>query len=172
MTFENFNPNATQAQERAQVAESEARGEQPAERPVEDNVGPGGMSLGRDHDGSPRREIAGGGSIQEHELNAPTVETIDPLYFHRRYINSRLAKEAGNIIGRSPENIGFWGKGMTYRGNGGILVDVDTLEKHRFPDGFRFEGDEVYANSRDLPPSLVTGDVTKNLSGENAAARA
>lgn len=154
--------NQTQAQERAQVAASEQRGEPAAERPTEE-TSIFGMRL------NAGREIAGGGNIIEHSLDTtPNDPTVRAAYYHRRYIGSRLRKEAGDIIARSPENIGFWGKGDTYRGNGGILVDVDTMEKHRFPDGFRFDTDAVYANSRDLPPALVDGDLGQNLSGEAA----
>ena len=109
---------------------------------------------------------ASGGNIVDHTSNAPGPETVDPLAKQRRYISSRLAREAGTVIGRAPEDIGLWAKGETYRGNGGILVDIDTLEKHRFPDGYRFDTDAMYANSRDLPHALVDGDLTKNLSGE------
>lgn len=133
-----------------------------AQMPSDDDTSMFGQSLGG------RREIAGGGNIQEHELNAESVITRDPLYYQRRYMGSRLHKEAGTVIARSPDNIGFFGKGDVYRGNGGILVDIDTLEKHRFPDGYRFEGDEVYANSRDMPMVLVDGELQKNLSGESA----
>lgn len=125
-------------------------------------TGAGGMSLGT------TGELAGGGKIEEHTA-PPAKETVFDAFRHqRRYMASRLAREAGHLIGRSPAEIGFWGKGDTYHGSG-ILVDVDTLEKHRFPDNWVFEGDEVYANSRDLPHALTTGDVAQNLAGGPAS---
>jgi hypothetical protein len=108
----------------------------------------------------------GGGAIAD-ELRPDPADTTppDPLAKQRRYMKSRLAQEAGAIIGRSPDNIGLWSKGETYRGTG-ILVNVDTMEKVRVYDGYRFEDDDVFANSRDLPPALVNGDMAKNLSGK------
>jgi len=128
---------------------------------VLEETGAAGMSLGN------RGEHAGGGLIHEHTVDAEPSAAQDPLYLQRRYASSRLAKEAGPFIGRGADEIGLWGKGMTYHGIG-ILIDVDTMEKHRIPDGFKFEGDEVYANSRDLPHALVQGDIAKNISGESA----
>lgn len=143
----------------------------PAETPAEDpqnaaeELGPGGMSLGVNADGTQRREIGGGAITRELAPPPPDTTTQDPLRYHRRYMISRLARDAGNIIGRAPENIGFFGKGDVYHGNGGILIDIDSLEKVRVQDGYRFEGDEVYANTRDLPHALVDGDVANNLAG-------
>lgn len=110
-------------------------------------------------------EHAGGAIADELIPDPPADATTDPLWKQRRYVKSKLAAEAGMIIARSPENIGLWGKGDTYRGTG-IVVNVDTMEKVRVYADYKFEGDEVFANSRDLPPSLVNGDVSKNLSGK------
>lgn len=134
----------------------------PTENPeAKTNTGAGGMSLGE------RTEIGGGGTIKELVAD-PEDATVsrDPARWHKRYISSRLGKDAGSIIGRSPDQIGLWGKGDTYRGSG-ILVNIDTLEKVRVGDGYKFTGDEVYANSRDLPHALVDGDIAKNLSGDS-----
>jgi hypothetical protein len=129
-------------------------------------TGAGGISLGT------AREIAGGGKITEHTPDPVIDPAVDALRHQRRYMSSRLAKEAGNIIGRSPADIGFFGKGDTMHGSG-ILIDVDTLEKHRFNDNWKFEGDELYANSRDLPHALVNdGELADNLSGKAAKAPA
>jgi len=107
----------------------------------------------------------GGGNIKDElRPDPPVEETRDPLWKQRRYMGSRLAKEAGTIIGRAPADIGLWGKGDTYRGTG-IVIDVDSMEKVRVYADYKFEGDEVYANIRDLPPALVDGDVNKNLKG-------
>lgn len=156
--------NQAQAQQNAATEEAATRGEAAAERPsdTEPNADPFGMSM------RGAREVGGGAIVKELRADPPTDSTIDAAYYHRRYNGSRLAKEAGHLIARSAENIGFWGKGHTYHGNGGILVNIDTLEKVRVQDGYRFEGDEVFANSRDLPPSLVEGDIQKNLSGASA----
>lgn len=122
------------------------------------NVGAGGMSLGS------QTEI-GGGHITKELVNDPEdAESTDPLRWHRRYMASRLAKDAGNIIGRAPDAIGLWGEGDVFHGSG-ILVDIDSLAKVRVTDGYVFKGHAVYANSRDLPHALVNGDVAKNLAG-------
>jgi hypothetical protein len=108
----------------------------------------------------------GGGDIKEElRPDPPVEERRDPLWKQRRYMASRLAKEAGTIIGRAPADIGLWGRGDTYRGTG-IVIDVDSMEKVRVYADYKFEGDEVYANIRDLPPALVDGDVSKNLTGK------
>src|SRR5258708_39255147 len=131
----------------------------PATDPNAPAVGAFGIGLGQN------TENAGGGTITDHPVDQPADTVLDPLRHQRRYMASRLAKQAGNLIGRSPADIGFMGKGDVMHGSG-IFVDVDTLEKHRFNDGWKFEGDEVYANSRDLPLALVNGDIAANLSGE------
>ena len=96
------------------------------------------------------------GAIVEDELRPemPDAATLNPLRFQARYMRSRLRKEAGDIIARAPENIGFWGKGDTYRGTG-ILVDIDSMQGVRVYDGYQFKDDRVFANSRDLPAALV-----------------
>lgn len=118
-------------------------------RPITDEhaLGPHGMAM---------QTAERGGAIVEDELRpeAPDVSTLNPLRFQARYMKSRLRREAGDIIARSPENIGFWGKGDTYRGTG-ILVDVDSMQGVRVYDGYKFEDDRVFANSRDLPSALV-----------------
>jgi hypothetical protein len=137
--------NAKQAAQREQEAQSGA------EMPTDDDVtGAGGMRLGRHVS-----EIAGGGKIHEHTADPEPDPVQDAYYKQRRYAASRLAKEAGPLLGRAASDIGLYGKGETYRG-GGILVD------------FKFTCDEVYANSRDMPHALSTGDLAANLSGETA----
>lgn len=110
-------------------------------------------------------EHAGGAIADELMPDPPADTATDALAKQRRYMASKLAQQAGMIIGRSPDNIGLWGKGDTYRGTG-ILVNVDTMEKVRVYADYKFEGDEVFANSRDLPPALVNGNVSKNLTGK------
>jgi hypothetical protein len=108
----------------------------------------------------------GGGDIKaELKPEPPVEETRDPLWKQRRYMKSKLAAEAGQIIGRAPADIGLWGKGDTYRGTG-IVIDVDSMEKVRVYAEYKFDDDHVYANIRDLPPALVDGDVSKNLTGK------
>jgi hypothetical protein len=108
----------------------------------------------------------GGGIISKTLANDPADDpaTQDPLWKQRRYMGSKLAKDAGHIIGRAPEHIGLWGKSDTFVGSG-ILINIDTMEKVRVSDGFKFTDDHVFANSRDLPHALVNGDMGKNLAG-------
>jgi hypothetical protein len=110
-------------------------------------AGPHGMALV-----NPER----GGAIVEDELrpDPPDASTLNPLRFQARYVRSKLRKEAGDIIARAPENIGLFGKGDTYHGTG-ILIDIDSMQGIRVYDGYRFEDDRVFANSRDLPAALV-----------------
>lgn len=139
-------------------------------KPTAENSGqrdPQGKLIGANGQALPNQGEHAGGSIKDElKPDPPADATTDPLWKQRRYMKSALAQQAGMLIARSPENIGLWGKGDTYRGTG-ILVNVDTLEKVRVYAEYKFEGDEVFANSRDLPPSLVDGDVTKNLSGKS-----
>jgi len=133
----------------------------PAEdkKPAEVKTGAEGIAL-------PVAGEHGGGDIKEElRPDPPVEETRDPLWKQRRYMKSKLAQEAGTIIGRAPADIGLWGKGDTYRGTG-ILINVDSMEKVRVYAEYKFEGDEVFANIRDLPPALVDGDVSKNLTGK------
>jgi hypothetical protein len=108
----------------------------------------------------------GGGDIKDElKPEPPTDESPHALWKQRRYMASKLAGEAGHLTGRPPDQIGLFGKGDTYHGVG-ILMDIDSMEKVRVYDDFKFEDDRVFANTRDLPPALVDGDVGKNLSGK------
>lgn len=157
-----------QTADKAEMASAENSGRRDASGRLIDNAGNPVTETGAHGIALPAAgEHAGGAITDELKPDPATTAPANPLEKQRRYMASRLAHEAGMLIARSPENIGLWGKGDTYRGTG-ILVNVDTLAKVRVYDDYKFEGDEVFANSRDLPPSLVNGDVAENLSGKAA----
>lgn len=112
----------------------------------------------------------GGGAIREADR---PVEAAAPEDARARLvrIRSHATRSAGfarllALSGRGVTEVGLFTKGDTIAGHM-ILLNTDTLEKVRFTDQ-KIEEDGVFANTRDLADSLVTGDVKDALKAAEA----
>lgn len=131
-------------------------------KPDDERVGTAGLVLAG-------AEI-GGGAVREADRPEETAPPEDGRTRLAR-IRSQAARSGGftrllALSGRGVTEVGLFTKGDTIAGHM-ILLNTDTLEKVRFTDQ-KIEEDGVFANTRDLADSLVTGDVKDALKAAEA----
>jgi hypothetical protein len=130
-----------------------------------------GMQIGTPVLGPDGRPVVGGGMIaggaiaNEFLPPAPAANPGDVMAeWTRRALASPHFSILGALAGRPVTDWGLFGKGATVRGLV-IGINVDTLEKDVFHDGHVIEKDGVWANARNFPEYIVTGDNLSQLAG-------
>lgn len=124
-------------------------------------TGPFGMAL-------PQAGELHGGNIKAVLEPPPTDETAArPLTKERAAMLTPIYQKLAPFVNRPPSEWGIIGPGERIRGHM-LLLNLHTGEKTRAMDGHRVNEGELYANLRQLPESLATGDTIEQILGRGS----
>lgn len=126
------------------------------------DVGAFGMQL------PPGGEVGGGNIAKTLDPPRDPSTANQPLTKERAALLSPVGRELAGFIGRPPAEWGLIGPGDVMRGHM-LLLDLTTGEKVRGMDGHRVGPGKLYANLRNFPESLSTGDTIDQLLGRTSA---
>lgn len=109
-------------------------------------------------------EVAGGNIAKVLDPPIDPNRVNNPLTKERAALLSPIGQKLAGFIGRPPAEWGLLGPGDELRGHM-LLLDLNTGEKVRGNDGHRVNPGQLYANLRNLPESLSTGDTIEQILG-------
>lgn len=110
----------------------------------------------------PGGEVAGGNIKKTLDPPADTTALNLPLTKERAALLSPIGRAIAPFVQRPVTEWGLIGPGETIRGHM-LLLDLNTGEKVRGMDGHRVNEGQIYANLRNMPESLSTGDTIDQL---------
>jgi len=113
---------------------------------------------------TPEGEVAGGNikSVLEPPSIAESVRA--PLSKDRAALLSPIGRKIAGMVGRPVSEWGLLGEGDVVHGHM-LLLDLQSGEKVRGLDGHKIGEGRLYANLRNLPEGLTTGDTIEQVLG-------
>lgn len=111
-------------------------------------------------------EIAGGNiaKVLASPIVADQVNT--PMTKERAALLSPVGQKIAGMVGRPISEWGLLGEGDTVKGHM-LLLDLKTGEKVRGLDQHKIGEGKLYANLRNLPEALTTGDTLEQVLGSH-----
>ena len=107
-------------------------------------------------------EVAGG-NLKAVLEPPPTTDLVNrPLTKEQAAMQTKVYQRIAGLVARPPSEWGLIGPGDTIRGHM-LLLDLNTGEKVRGMDGHRVAEGGLYANLRNLPEALSTGDIIERI---------
>jgi len=107
-------------------------------------------------------EVAGG-NLKAVLEPPPTTDLLQrPFTKEQAAMQTKVYQRIAGLVARPPSEWGLIGPGDTIRGHM-LLLDLNTGEKVRGMDGHRVAEGGLYANLRNLPEALSTGDIIERI---------
>jgi hypothetical protein len=152
-------PNAAQVADKTKVIIVERDGVKYEAAATDPGDGPHGMN---------HPTIAGevgGGNIKAVLAPPTTPEVIhNPLTKEREALLSPVGLKLAGVVGRPISEWGLLGEGDVVKGHM-LLLDLHTGEKVRGQDQHKIGEGKLYANLRNFPEGLTTGDTIEKILG-------
>jgi hypothetical protein len=133
-------------------------GEPAATLPDDVDVGPHGIAL------PAAGEVAGGNIAKVLDPPPDTTSAVAPLTREQAAMQTKVYQQIAGVVARPPEMWGILGPGDRVRGHM-LLIDLNSGEKVRAMDGHQVGEGQLYANLRNLPESLSSGDTIERVLG-------
>jgi hypothetical protein len=115
---------------------------------------------------TPEGEVGGGNIAGTLDPPADATRTIHPLTAERAALLSPVARAIAGYVQRPVSEWGVLGPGDIVKGHM-LLLDLNTGEKVRGMDGHKIGEGKLYANLRNMPEALSTGDTIEQLLGSH-----
>lgn len=109
-------------------------------------------------------EVAGGNIKKVLDPPPDLSKRNVPLVKERAAMLSPVGQKLSGFVNRPPNEWGLMGPGDTVRGHM-FLLDLNTGEKIRAMDGHKINEGQLFANLRNFPEALSTGDTIEQLLG-------
>ena len=107
-------------------------------------------------------EVAGGNMAKVLDPPPDLSKANVPLVKERAALLSPIGQKLSGFINRPPNEWGLLGSGDTVKGQM-FLLDLNTGEKVRAMDGHKINEGQLFANLRNFPEALSTGDTIEQL---------
>lgn len=107
----------------------------------------------------------GGGNLAKVLDPPPDLSKRNvPMVKERAAMLSPVGQKLAGFVNRPPTEWGLLGPGDTIRGHM-FLLDLNTGEKVRAMDGHKINEGQLFANLRNFPEALASGDTIEQLLG-------